>query len=351
LLEIKHLTINKSGFTRSDPLSLSDKAGVLMSRGKSSVSVVIPTFNRAHSIAETLDSVLAQEWPAEEIIVVDDGSTDDTAEVLARYRDRITIIRQENRGVSAARNAGMAHASGAWIAFIDSDDIWTHDRLAVFHRDRRAAGEDFTAHCGNILFVGDGYSWNHFAIRGERFPETEAVRIRDPFIFAAEGGNLQAIVIRRSVIDEVPGFDPTLSVGEDALFLGRVALRGDWLITGHVCASVRRLANDGASLSSQVRRVPLRAARMLVSLCEKLAQLPLSPVQRRYVDRRLVTVLYQLAQAQRRDDPAVARRTLWRAARIHPVRWKGLLTAALCLVLGERGYDIATGHDSRWYRG
>ncbi len=81
-----------------------------MSRTK--VSVVIPTYNRAHCVGEAIESVLAQTYKDFEIIVVDDGSTDNTAEVLARFGDRIRVIRQENSGVSAARNAGIRAASG-----------------------------------------------------------------------------------------------------------------------------------------------------------------------------------------------------------------------------------------------
>ncbi len=82
------------------------------------VAVIIPTFNRAHCVGEAIQSVLDQTVPADEIIVIDDGSTDNTAEVLAGFGDRITVIRQPNAGVSAARNAGIARATSEWIAFL-----------------------------------------------------------------------------------------------------------------------------------------------------------------------------------------------------------------------------------------
>lgn len=88
------------------------------------VSVVIPTYNRRRHLVEAIESVLAQTYQPLELIVVDDGSTDGTQEALSGYGDRVRVLRQENRGPSAARNWGIAHASGAFVAMLDSDDLW-----------------------------------------------------------------------------------------------------------------------------------------------------------------------------------------------------------------------------------
>lgn len=94
------------------------------------VSVVIPTFNRAVLVARAIESVLSQSRPANEIIVVDDGSTDDTVRRLADYAKRgVRVIRQENAGAPAARNHGVALAAYRWIAFLDSDDVWVPEHL------------------------------------------------------------------------------------------------------------------------------------------------------------------------------------------------------------------------------
>ena len=93
------------------------------------VSVVIPTYNCASFLVEALESVIAQTRSADEIIVVNDGSTDETEEVLQPYADRILLLGQENRGVSVARNNGIARATGDWVAFLDADDVWKPQKL------------------------------------------------------------------------------------------------------------------------------------------------------------------------------------------------------------------------------
>jgi glycosyltransferase involved in cell wall biosynthesis len=95
------------------------------------VTVAIPTYNRGQTLADCLDSVLAQTYAPIEIVVVDDGSADATAEVLARYAGRITAIRQENRGISAARNRAARAARGEYVAWMDSDDLCHPDRIAI----------------------------------------------------------------------------------------------------------------------------------------------------------------------------------------------------------------------------
>ncbi|MCP3871726.1 MAG: glycosyltransferase [Desulfobacteraceae bacterium] len=94
------------------------------------VSVILPTYNRAWTLADAIDSVLGQDYPYIELIVIDDGSTDNTQELLESYKKEVTIIKQENSGVSAARNAGIKKSKGRFIALLDSDDAWDKRKIS-----------------------------------------------------------------------------------------------------------------------------------------------------------------------------------------------------------------------------
>jgi len=96
------------------------------------VSVVVPTYNRLPMLKEAVDSVLAQNFEDFELIVVDDGSTDGTANEIVKYGGRVKLLQhKENRGVSASRNTGITHAKGKYIAFLDSDDLWVKGKLKI----------------------------------------------------------------------------------------------------------------------------------------------------------------------------------------------------------------------------
>ena len=115
--------------------------------GKPLVSIIMPCYNGEAFLAEAVGSVLAQTFRDFELIVVDDGSTDGSADILARYVDPVRVIRQTNRGVSAARNVGIAAARGDFIAFLDADDTWESeflDEMVKGMADPRTA----IAYCG-----------------------------------------------------------------------------------------------------------------------------------------------------------------------------------------------------------
>jgi glycosyltransferase involved in cell wall biosynthesis len=97
-------------------------------------SVIIPAFNAAATVARTIESVLAQTFTDFETIVIDDGSTDSTREILERYAEHVRVVRQANRGLSAARNAGARLARAGWLALLDADDTWTVDKLEEMAR-------------------------------------------------------------------------------------------------------------------------------------------------------------------------------------------------------------------------
>src|SRR5712672_3418309 len=95
------------------------------------VSVVIPAYNCARVIGDALDSVVDQNYPALEVLVVDDGSTDETCDVVARYGSAVTLIKQRNAGAAVARNEGMRRARGKYVALLDADDLWLPGKLQL----------------------------------------------------------------------------------------------------------------------------------------------------------------------------------------------------------------------------
>jgi glycosyltransferase involved in cell wall biosynthesis len=210
------------------------------------VSTIIPTYNRRDLVQRAIESVLAQDVGVEEVIVVDDGSTDGTAEALrARYGERITCLRQANAGVSAARNAGMAAARGQFLALLDSDDLWTPDKtrrqLALFEADPSLG----MVLCDVDRVNADGAYYDTFHRREVIAQDGWAFAplLRNPSLVPASA------MLRREVFETVGGFDTTLRTAEDIDFHLRVARR--WRI-GVVEASLVKAmrGHDGLSAES-----------------------------------------------------------------------------------------------------
>ena len=186
------------------------------------VSVIIPTYNRAQLVERAIASVLRQTHPVIEVIVVDDGSTDETPARLARNGDaRVKVIRQDNAGVAAARNRGIKEATGDFVSFIDSDDEWRDDKLAK----QLAALSDAPSHVG--LCVTGGFAVTDGGVHERRW--SPSGRLFEPLlventIFAGIGA-----LVRSCVFEAVGGFDPSLPAIEDWDWLQRVARLYDFV--------------------------------------------------------------------------------------------------------------------------
>jgi glycosyltransferase involved in cell wall biosynthesis len=195
------------------------------------VSVIIPSFNRAHCIAGSVDSVLAQSFQDLEVIVVDDGSTDDTQEVLARFGNRIRVVRQKNGGVAAARNAGIRVARGSWIAFQDSDDTWRPEKLQT----QIEFLEKYQAQMCFTRSVTDS---------GEMLKDIEEIASTcvEPGVYRIERSAaidsvcstplhpyLQTAVIARELLESVGNFDTSLCAAEDTLLIFNLAFSAAFL--------------------------------------------------------------------------------------------------------------------------
>jgi len=173
-----------------------------------SVSVVIPAFNRASLLERALDSVLGQTLPADEIIIVDDGSTDNTGSMLKSLHPELNLIQQDNQGVSAARNAGISAAGHEWIALLDSDDVWHENKLERQITALKNAPEYLICHSDEI-WVRNGVRVNqmnkHKKTGGYIFQHCLPLCAISP----------SATLIHRSLFEAIGLFDEDLPACED----------------------------------------------------------------------------------------------------------------------------------------
>jgi glycosyltransferase involved in cell wall biosynthesis len=182
------------------------------------VSVIIPTHNRRELVTEAVHSVLVQRAVDLEVIVVDDGSTDGTAERLAVAAPGVPCIRQPQRGVAAARNAGVRLARGRWLAFLDSDDLWRPDKLhrqLAFHARRPGLRASQTGE----IWIRNGVRVNpcrhHGKPDGDIFQASVARCVVSP----------SAVMLDRDLFASLGGFDETLAVCEDYELWLRLGVR------------------------------------------------------------------------------------------------------------------------------
>jgi glycosyltransferase involved in cell wall biosynthesis len=214
------------------------------------VSVVIPAHNYAHYLPTAIESVLAQTWPEFEILVIDDGSTDDTRTVVAQFTDpRLRYIWQENAGLSAARNTGIREARHTFIAFLDADDAWRPKFLATVVQRFAALGESFGLVASSTSRMdADGRPFDApkflFEREGE-FTVCDFCLRNRPFS--------SSVVVRRAVFEHCGGFDTALRSSEDRDVWIRATAAGHrfWLIDEPL-AEIRR---HGGNMSKNAPRM------------------------------------------------------------------------------------------------
>jgi glycosyltransferase involved in cell wall biosynthesis len=196
------------------------------------VSALIPTYNRRKYIFRAIDSVLAQTVPVDEVIVVDDGSSDGTAEALrARYGSLVAVFRQNNMGVSAARRRAVEESRGEWVAFLDSDDEWLPDRNALLLRAASSVPKRVAWIFGDTRFVTDqGEGDTVFGTNGlildrdlRTFDNPLSELVWD--IARARPQILESSLVRRSALVELKCFNEELRLAEDFLASLKVASR------------------------------------------------------------------------------------------------------------------------------
>jgi glycosyltransferase involved in cell wall biosynthesis len=214
------------------------------------ISALIPTFNRRPLIARAIESILSQSVPVDEIVIIDDGSTDGTYEWISnRYEGRITVVRQARMGVSAARKRGVEEAHGEWVAFLDSDDEWTPERNAAFLKAISSVSSDVALVFGDTRIITDeGEGSTVFKkdgivvsqnIRTFRVPLDELVWDMN----RARPCVLQSSVIRKAVLDEFNCFEEGLRHSEDFLAGIQIATRYQFAAIPSVVTRLHRTSD------------------------------------------------------------------------------------------------------------
>ncbi len=198
------------------------------------ISCIIPVYNAARYLAEALDSVLAQSVAADEIILVDDGSTDDSRHVASQYADHVTLVHQVNQGPAAARNRGLQLARGDLIAFLDADDLWAREKTAR-QCEAFASRPELGICITNVQ--------NFWAPELQHEKAHLDRRYTDPH----PGYVCQCLMTRREVFDRVGTFDESLRVSEDTDWFSRAERAG---VVKHILPEVlvqRRLHSTNTS--------------------------------------------------------------------------------------------------------
>ncbi|HEY8878154.1 MAG TPA: glycosyltransferase family A protein [Roseateles sp.] len=301
------------------------------------VSVIIPAYNAAAYVAEAVDSVLAQDYPQVEVIVVNDGSKDNTLDVLRGYGERIRVIDQANAGPPRARNAGLAAVRGEFVAFLDADDIWLPTKLS-------AQVGHLRAHADVDTVFTRWHVWPADADGVFRIPAVNPVPVVGGPVVAERSGWMYTklllechlltttVMMRRSLIDKIGGFDVNLFNGDDYDF---------WLRASRE-AKVDQLDAIGAyyrvvpgSVSRKARpvnyeRVVIEQALKRWGLTDPKAGTAMDArVMRNHIDRLAVQFGYDHLLV---GDPAVAWASYAEVLRQRPWRVKLWPAAAQALV-------------------
>lgn len=300
------------------------------------VTIIIPVYNGERYVAEAIESVLAQTYPAVECIVVDDGSTDRTAEIVRGYGARVRYIRQENAERSAARNNGIAHASGKYFGFLDADDLLLPGKVAaqVAFLDARPAFDAVYSRVRYFREDGgrDGYTVRRPTPSGDILP----LLVYTNFI------TMNSPLFRREAVERVAGFDVAFSRYEDWDFLLRLALTGSrfgFLDSFHVLC---RMHGEN-TVTDAVRMFEAK-----LSVARKIAARFARELSARGLDGRGVVAFHQADYGRKlilAGQVGEGRKLIGAACRIvFPHRWKFRLFALAAALCGYRCLAFAQKH-------
>ena len=290
------------------------------------VSLIIPTYNRASLLPNAIDSVLTQTRVPDEIIVVDDGSTDNTIKVLEPYQPRVKVLRQTNQGPSASRNSGLRAATGDLIAFLDSDDTLTTDSV-----EKRAS---LLEHYAEYDVVYSNVMMTELSGRPQAFP---GVRPSGSVFYQVAQNHLMAIhgfMFRRSCLDIVGLFDETLSSSVDYDFWVRMACHCSFLFLDEPLAHYR--VHEGMMTAGQRSARWSNYLRVIRQIQTMPAFEQLTPVQ-----KSVVCCKHGIANMLGHNGRE-ARRLFAQAIKVHPMSPRGYLLLGLSMT-GYRTFAFVHG--------
>ena len=262
------------------------------------VSVIIPTYNCARFLQRTIDSALRQTYRDFEVIVVDDGSMDETQTLMQQYNNCVSYVYQQNQGASSARNAAISRATGEFIAYLDADDVWRPDKLA-----RQVEYLDTHPMCGLVHTEVSVIDEQDQVLHGRFNQETkrvvpQGICVRDILLRS----HIQTLTVmeRRSAFDCAKGFDLRLPVAQDYLHWILVVLHG--FEVGYLPEPLGQYRWRAGSLMSSQRRLLEDFARIyeIVLIEEKVEQTHGFDIGR-LVNKRLYETQRQLAYLERRE--------------------------------------------------
>ncbi len=217
------------------------------------VSTIIPAYNCERYLPKAIESVLAQTYKPFEVIVVDDGSVDGTADIAKSYKE-VRYIYQMNQGHGTAKNAGIAASKGEFLAFLDADDLWTPDKLRV--------QVDYLVNHPDV-----GYSISKMQIFLESGTELPKWLDKDWLSEGIPAYIPSALVVRKSVIEEIGGFDPTYRHGNDTDWLFRAKDSGISMTILPEILLYRRI--HSSNLSYETRAMTLELLRLIKSSIDR----------------------------------------------------------------------------------
>jgi glycosyltransferase involved in cell wall biosynthesis len=264
------------------------------------VSVVIPTFNRSKVVHEAIDSVLTQTYNNIELIIVDDGSTDDTLSQLHRYGDRITVVSQKNGGPAAARNLGILKCNGDLIAFLDSDDVWHTTKierqislLSRLDKSVPCCITNIEMRWNDRRITSFDNSWLHTELdEGIWLNVSEVLATR--FVLFN-----QAVMIRRTALEKCGHFDESLRILEDGDLALRLSSEGPWAFIREPLVIWRETAGSAyqnarhdqpAILQAHIKILEANISRSSDSMEERVHELIVSEIKRARRQLKAITL-------------------------------------------------------------